>query len=234
MANEFKTNEPKKGTVKIKDAMETLKDDFALFIATAVHDETHYTSIMPPVNVVRETWRNTAAYSDEIRDLLIQKSKTFIRISSNPHKANNIDTLHALAKWIAKYLAIYTEQDSKYDDVRAPDTNAAWYAARKDLVNALYYDFDFIKQLKQNLQQKRQERGATRKFYRERAQAAANLEAGFVCRGTSNGNAMVCRTTNANSNQMMGRADSADIERALNEFDATCAKTKRPRTSRSR
>ncbi|MBO4480622.1 MAG: hypothetical protein J5742_03310 [Alphaproteobacteria bacterium] len=196
----------------MKNSLELEKDDFTFRIAETLRDA-HYVKIVPPLKTIRATWRNEAPYTKEITESVIQRSKLFIRTCSN----TDLDFLRDLAKWIAKYLAVYTQQDSKYDDVRDPETNAAWYAAQKDLKLVLFDDFDYIKLLQQKLTEKREKKAATKAGYRKRKKAAESLGAGFVCRATPDGQTFVRRTTNKKGKQILD-SDPHEVKRAFADF----------------
>ena len=69
---------------KFKIEKKADKDDFALYIAEVLRDA-HYVPMVPPVDVIRQTWRNEAPYSSELRDLIISLNKKGVTFLISSH-----------------------------------------------------------------------------------------------------------------------------------------------------
>ncbi len=173
-----------------KECLEKEKDAFTLFMAEVLHDA-HYIKLVPPVSVVRETWRDSAPFTQELNNLVIYKSKMFIRMCSN----TDLEFLRGLANWIAKYIAQYTQHSPKYSAIYNPNTNDAWQAARADLQAILFDDFDYIQKLAIKKQANVEKNKRTKENYHRRRRIAEGLGDGFVFRATANGEGFVPHTT---------------------------------------
>lgn len=212
---------------KFKIEKKADKDDFALYIAEVLRDA-HYIPMVPPVDIIRQTWRKEAPYTRELRDLIIQKTKTFIVSRSNTH----LIFLSDLTKWMAKYLSYWTQWDAKYDDIRNKSISDAQAAARTDLEKELFDDFEYIKRLQKKAKNKQKRNAAKNAEHRKRHEAAEQVGDGFICRVTKKGETLVCRTA-GDAEPVMDSAP-AEIERVLEDFDKARAGHKRPRIRRSK
>ena len=214
---------------RFKPEKKAEKNAFAEYMAEVLRDA-HYLPMIPPVDVIRQTWRFQAPYSRELRDLIVLKAQTFIRSMSN----TNLIFLEDMAKWMSKYISVWAKQDPKYDSIREQDKDKAFEASRADLDKKLFYDFEYIHEIRRKTDKKRDYNAEMKSKYRKRREDAEALDEGFVCRVNANGETFVRYATNKSGTKQILDDDPTEVQRALEDFDQARMKHKRPRIHRSK